>query len=188
MIRAAVFAISMQLVALQASENPLLEELSARPQATAADVYKLLHQSVFGPGHIISSRDSARDYLQKEMAGLGPARTGEKMLDNIGEGMTRVNLRPFRDSGGSVESLLDAMIETANSNVGRPMTMAAKVAAAVELLKNKGKEGLANDLAELGEKYATKGWPALRHSEDYRKAYTPSYRVVEESKFFAGAK
>jgi hypothetical protein len=187
MIHAAIFAISIQIASPAASDLPFLDELSARPQATAADIYKSLHQSVFGPGHIISNRDSAKDYLLKEMAAIGPSQPGEAPHENIGGGMIRVNLRPFKDSGGSVEKLLDAMIDTANSNKGTPEAMASKVASAVEILISKGKEDLANDLKALAEKNAAK-WPALRHSDAYRKAYWPAYRVVVEGKFCAGCK
>ena len=38
-------------------------------EAGMLDVYKLLHQATFGPGHLITNRKSAREWLEQE-AGL----------------------------------------------------------------------------------------------------------------------
>jgi len=159
------------------------EEISLRPLAAAQDIYKLAHQSVFGPGHIISSAESARGYLEKEMAALGQTLPHEKTIEELGGGMVRVNLRPYRDSGGSTERLLDAMMEMAKTagapeNVG---VMAERIEAARTALAAKGKKGLADELGRLAAEQAKKGYPALHHSEAYRKAYLPAYRVVKPS-------
>jgi hypothetical protein len=43
-------------------------ELQLFPQAQLIDIYKLFYQSAFGPGHIISDADAARQYLRQELA------------------------------------------------------------------------------------------------------------------------
>jgi hypothetical protein len=158
-------------------------EITLRPMATAADVYKLLHQSVFGVGHIISSKESAREYLQREMASLGPALPSEPLYDDLGGGIVRVNLRPFRDANGSLEDLLAAMFETANANKGTPKMMANRVNEACRALAKQKKKGLAKDLKSLAKKQAASGYQALHHSEAYRDAYLPAYRIVDR-RFF----
>jgi hypothetical protein len=43
-------------------------ELQLFPQAQLIDIYKLFYQSAFGPGHIISNANAARQYLKQELA------------------------------------------------------------------------------------------------------------------------
>lgn len=160
-------------------ESAVAAELASRPLAAASDIYKLLHQSVFGPGHIIQSEDSAREYLLKEMESLGQTMPGEKLYEDLGDGMFRVNLRPLRDSKKPVEDLLAAMIMTANTNKGTPQSMADKIAKACEFLEKQQKDKLAGDLKALGEKQAATGYSATHHSEKYREAYLPAYRIVD---------
>jgi len=177
----AFFAQTCLVCAQIAAESPILNEITARPRAAASDFYKLAHQSVFGPGHIIKNKDSARDYLLSEMAALGPALPGERLIEEIGGGMVRVNLRPFRDSKGPTEDLLSAMIETANANDGTPKAFADKIAEACRVLIEQNKKELADELKSLAEKQAASNYPALRHSDIYRTAYLPAYRVVDKS-------
>ena len=42
-------------------------EFELHPKAQLKDYYKLFFQGTFGPGHIISSRSSARKFLQNEL-------------------------------------------------------------------------------------------------------------------------
>ncbi|MDR2561916.1 MAG: hypothetical protein LBC63_09135 [Holophagales bacterium] len=174
-----LLAAIIQVAAPSPVEKAIAEEIASHPLATASDIYKLLHQSVFGPGHIIQSADSAREYLQKEMKSLGPTIQGEKLHDELGDGMVRVNLRPYRDSKKPMDALLRAMIETANSNTGAPRHMADKLDKACKFLMKQQKNSLAKELRELGEKLAAQGYPASHHSEVYRNAYQPAYRIVD---------
>jgi hypothetical protein len=168
----------------------VLEELASRPLLGARDIYKLAHQSVFGPGHMIPSAESAMEHLKKEIASLGPARPGEKEAEAIGGGMARVNLRPFRDAGGSLEGLLRAMLEAAEEMAGREggaAAMAERLEEARGILAAKGKKDMADELARLAAEQAKGGYPHVGHSKAYRDAYWPAYRVVRPQGPSAGA-
>jgi hypothetical protein len=180
MNHALILPVLAQAVVPSAIDRAVLDEVSKRPLAAASDIYKLLHQSVFGPGHIIQDKDSARAYLLKEMESAGPTKTGEQLYEEIGGGMVRVNIRPFRDSKGSTESLLQAMIDTANSNSGTPEEMAERINEARRVLSGANKKELADELKSLADKHADKGYPAAHHSENYRNAYKPAYRIIDK--------
>lgn len=153
-------------------------ELAARPAATARDLYKLLHQSVFGPGHLILDAEAARGALLREVAGLGPTRAGEALLEDLGGGLVRVNLRPYRDAGGSLDGLLQAMVGTAATLKGDPRALDARIADGCGFLAGLGRPALAAELVTLAREQAATGHPPLRHAEAYRAAYAPAYRVV----------
>jgi hypothetical protein len=159
-------------------DRALIAELSKRPAAEASDIYKFIHQTIFGPGHLIQDVEAAREYLDRELAGLGPTRSGEVLREDLGDGLVRVNLRPFRDAKGSVEDLLRAMVLTAQATSGDGKRMDTRLAAACRLLELRGKAGLAEELQSLAWLQAGKGHPALHHSKAYQLAYRPAYRVV----------
>ena len=52
----------------QAITTLVHNELTHHPRLRLIDVYKLLSQSAFGPGHLIHDKDSAKDFLKNEIA------------------------------------------------------------------------------------------------------------------------
>ena len=54
--------------------------LDEHPFAGAEDLYKFLHQAVFGPGHAIANREAAETWLRREIEGLGPPLEGEAVV------------------------------------------------------------------------------------------------------------
>lgn len=169
------------LVQPTALEPVLAAELARRPAATAADLYKLLHQSVFGPGHLIQDLAAATRFLLQELAEAGPSLPGEALREDLGGGLVRVNLRPFRDRQGSPAELVRAMARTAKANRGEAKALEARLDTACRQLDGSGRATLAAELRTLARAQAAKGHPALHHSEAYRGAYRPAYRVVQAS-------
>jgi hypothetical protein len=156
----------------------LAQHLVRYPLAGPEDVYKFVHQSVFGPAHFISDAQAARAYLEREVAGLGPGSEGEPLVEPLSEVLVRVNLRPFVAAGGDRERLLAALVESAATVRGDAGLMRSRLAAAARLLEELGRRDDASRLRSLGEAAAGQGFPALHHSERYTQAYRPAYRVV----------
>ena len=158
----------------------LEDHLEQHPEAEATDVYKFLHQSVFGPGHAIPNPDAAARYLAHEITELGPARVDELPCEKLGGEpvLMRVNLRPFLDAGGDESALLDAFVAAANQVHGDQEHMQAAIAEAIAVLEETECADLARDLRALSVDLAPEGYPAIHHSERYREAYAPAYRVV----------
>jgi hypothetical protein len=156
------------------------DHLRSHPLAGAEDLYKLLHQSVFGPGHAIPSREAAQAYLERELAGLAAPLADEPRCEALGgePPLVRVNLRPFAAAGGDSEALLDELVAEANQPRGNAELMARVLDLAVRYLGCAGRGELAPELERLGAELAPKGYPAIHHSELYREAYRPAYRVV----------
>ena len=156
------------------------EHLEAHPLAAAEDLYKFLYQAVFGPGHAVPSREAAVAYLERELEGLGPPPDGEARCEALGgvPGLVRVNLRPFVADGGDAAALADDFVATANDPRGSADLMDQVLGLAVRWLSCAGRGELAPDLEALATKMAEEGYPAIHHSEIYREAYRPAYRVV----------
>ena len=157
--------------------------LETCPFAGAEDLYKFLHQAVYGPGHAIPNREAAAAWLQGEIEGLGPPLEGELPCEALGgePPLVRVNLRPFVASGGSADLLLDAFVASANLERGSPRRMGVVLSLAASYVQCAGRGELAPEVKVLSAKLAEKGYPAIHHSEPYVEAYHPAYRVVDEA-------
>lgn len=159
-------------------ERVLTAELGRRPALTATDLYKLLHQSEFGPGHLLKDVPAARNFLVQEMEGVGGTEPEESLFEELGNGMVRLNLRPFKARNLSAESLLHAMEATSLKVRGEAGRLDTRLGEACLLLARQGHRDLAQELRSLARVQAAKGHPALHHSEAYRRAYRPAYRVI----------
>jgi len=158
----------------------LAQELRLHPDAAADDAYKFLHQGVFGPGHAIADRQSAARALETEVAGLPPASVADPLCQPLGgpTPMARIHLRPFLAAGGDIAALLDVFVASAAVAAGTAADMDAALEAAVASLAKGGEWGLAGELEGMAKGLAAGAYPAVSHSERYRKSYQPAYRVV----------
>ena len=154
--------------------------LDAHPHARGDDLYKFLHQAVYGPGHAIPNRQAAATYLERELEGLGPPLKEEALCEVLGgePELVRVNLRPFVAAGGNPEILLEAFVSSANQDRGSTQRMQFVLKLAVSWLKCASRADLSEELEVQAAELADKGYPAIHHSEGYREVYRPAYRVV----------
>jgi hypothetical protein len=152
------------------------------PAIDILDVYKLLHQAVFGPGHAITNQRATREWLERESELLVPS-YDEAILENIhpqGQ-IVRVHLRPYLAVRGNLEKLLDGYIRSAAAVQGNIETMTAawnvfqSMAESNELPVNRFS---ARTVALVGRTRASENWPASHHSPAYDQTYKPAYRVL----------
>jgi hypothetical protein len=157
--------------------------LDDHPLAGAEDLYKFLHQAVYGPGHAIPNREAAAAWLEREIEGLGPPLEAELSCEALGgePPLVRVNLRPFVASGSDPDLLLDAFVASANQERGTSRRMEVVLSLAASYVQCAGRGELAPELESLTAELAEKGYPAIHHSAAYVEAYGPAYRVVEEA-------
>jgi hypothetical protein len=159
----------------------LAEELAAHPEMEAADIYKFLHQALFGPGHAITDRSAAAKYLQREISELAEPLESEPACTTLGGEpiLVRVHLRLFTERGFDADELLDAFVATAREVHGEASQMDAALEVVGEFLLKDGRPDLADSLKNLGRLMRSKGYPAVHHSELYRETYRPAYRIVD---------
>jgi hypothetical protein len=150
------------------------------PRMALADIYKLLHQAALGPGHAVGNAAAARAALISEAASLceGPA---DPLVDPISPDgrLARIHLRAYVAARRDLDKLADAFLETAAAYAGSADKL-AKFCACLGDLADAG--GIAFSRAEVAAYFdpiIARGYPVVRHSEDYRAAYQPAYRVVD---------
>ena len=136
----------------------------------AQDAYKLVHQAACGPAHAVTDPEAARAWLEKEVQGLHDPYP-EPAIDTISPdgALVRVHLAPYLAAGGSIERLLAAFITTSREFPQDLSLLQAYLDTALQLFPG---------LESLLETLTPQGYPAVHHSEAYRAAYKPAYRVV----------
>lgn len=146
------------------------------------DAVKLVYQACFGPGHIISDKERAYEYLKREYE-MTPPRETAPLCEPIGAGVLRVNLAALDPNGVSVDRLFAAFISSAEDK----WCDMSEFLQALDMLKDLAKDNLfrfsANELDEYLCEYAKAGYPMVSHSEEYKSAYEPAYRIVSDKNF-----
>ena len=140
------------------------------PAMQAQDAYKLAHQAACGPAHAIVNSEDAQNWLEEEVQSLHNPYP-EPAIDPISPDgcLVRVHLAPYLAAGGSIETFLDAFIATSHEFIANYTQLKTYLDSALPLFPG---------LESLGEALKTQGYPAAHHSEAYRTAYKPAYRVV----------
>ena len=143
-----------------------------------ADAVKLLYQAAFGPGHMISDPSAAleRTRIEMESATVKPSLPGDgtPVFEEIGGGYARLYLNP------RLNPALVTRLFTASANA--PVKDSADFTESLALLRRLTAEGVfgfsSDELEEYLDGYIRVGMPAVSHSEVYRNAYHPAYRVI----------
>ena len=151
------------------------------PLMQPTDAVKLIYQNEFGGGHLIRDEEACLNYLRREYADLEKDQTAP-LCEDIGNGIVRVNLTALKEE--DLEQLGKAFVDSAAKHKGTLDSFLNKL----EVLRTLTAEGVfAFDLDALNSylsEYEAAGYPAVSHSEQYRQAYKPAYRIlcIQESK------
>jgi len=163
--------------------NILREQLDRYPEMTGQDIYKLVYQSIMGPGHYGTDTNHIVMWLQQEAMAMGFETPPDSLplTEEIGNGYLRVNLWPFLKSGGSLEALAEAQVASTQKAPD-----SAELQKTWHSVKSWARQGLLKPLSgeeidQLTPFLEEKSWPAMHHSEKYSREYLPHYRVVSKS-------
>jgi hypothetical protein len=155
------------------------EHLGRYPAMQVADVYKLLHQAALGSAHAVDAAN-ARELLRKEAAGLTPA--PESLLAEVisPDGrLARVHLAACLGRGLPLDALADAFSGTAATYTGSPDKLAKFCGCLGDFADAGGIPFTRAEVESFMGARQREGWPAVHHSDAYRAAHTPAYRVVD---------
>ena len=160
-------------------EQVLRQQAARYPKMQPTDAVKLIYQNEFGGGHLIKDEAACLNYLRREYE-VTPKNPAAQRQEYIGNGICRVNLSALE--AAELEELGQAFIRSAASHKGTLQRFLEKVS----LLETLAGEGVVSfDSGELSaylEDYQSQGYPAVSHSQSYREAYHPAYRIVKDWK------
>ncbi len=141
------------------------------------DAVKLIYQNEFGGGHLITDKEASLSHLEKEYK-LVIQSDDIPLLEDIGNGIVRVNLAAMDANDFTVKKLNDTFVNSSNIIHGTKESFINKL----NILDNLTPKGIfAFDEFSLHaylNDYESLGYPLVSHSKIYRDAYKPAYRVV----------
>ena len=159
-----------QILLYHAARYPLMEP---------TDAVKLIYQNEFGGGHLIRDENACLTFLKKEYASITQDYHAP-LLEDIGNGLFRVNLAALDASGITLDALGAAFIRSSRHRGSLDRFM--DKLAVLRSLTSSGQMPFSLDAldAYLAD-YEKAGFPPVSHSETYRSAYHPAYRVVSQN-------
>jgi len=139
------------------------------PLMQPQDYAKLAYQSAMGPEHLLTDEQAAAAYIAREWQSAAAASVPCNP-EPIGNGLCRYHMTAAEYSPDAAAWLARLFIRSAREYVKMPEALDARLA----LLNALPVRGMEPWLAA----YRKAGCPAVHHSETFRSAYQPHYRVV----------
>ena len=144
-----------------------------RPQ----DAVKLIYQNEFGGGHLITDTTASLKRLRAEYTGVTHD-PSVPLWEDIGNGLVRVMLTALDITQYPLETLNENFARSAALHTGNREVFAQKLDVLRELTRQGVFTFSPEELDAYLSDYMASGCPAVSHSEQYRAAYQPAYRVV----------
>lgn len=165
----------------------LVRHLTQYPHMQCLDVYKLLHQSLYGGSYAATDANNAEEWLMHQW-GLAN-NTDEPLLEDIHPdgAWVRLHLSTYKAAGGDPSALLAALLRDANGRP-RPSDGEAQMAALWDEFRamvaadaTLSEHFLSAEVTMFGRVHAELNYPAVQHSPIYIEAYNPLYRVLSQA-------
>ena len=150
----------------------LYRHLDTHPKAEIRDAVKFLYQACFGGGHMIPDPNISYAYLCREAAALPKERTSAET--ELMGGYVRMDLSVLDRIHPKT---LNAMFVSSAKEAPADKTHFTALLQTFAESKYFDREAKQNYLHH----YAGSGYPAVHHSDAYRAAYSPAYRVVQQT-------
>ena len=156
----------------------LQAHLTAHPSATPQDLVKLCYQAACGAEHLLRDMSGAERYFQKEFSDTAPA--SAPIEEPISDEISRVNLAAWKAAGLPPAWLFRLFADSASD-----APCEDGKAALIHLLEETDEligqlpcRFSAEEWKAFLQKYRDAGMPSLHHSDAYRQAEKPAYRIV----------
>lgn len=156
----------------------LLEQSSRYPELQAQDLVKAMYQSEFGCGHFVSERGFA--WLEDELNACQMPVNGQKppLVEPLRGGFCRIHLQSLADNGISSRTLFRLFELSAMRSNGNMKAFLQQLTELERMATNGLFPLHTKDIHAFVGEYRKAGCPAIHHSEAFRSAYCPAYRVI----------
>ena len=162
---------------METLEQVLRRHAKKYPLMEPTDAVKLIYQNVFGGGHLIKDPAACCCALRHEYESLRQDPYAP-LLVGIGNGMVRVMLNAMDASGYSIQQLGEDFIRSSREHRGSLQGFLLKL----DILRKVTADGVfafsSQELEAYLAEYEKAGYPMVSHSEQYRSAYKPAYRIL----------
>ena len=159
---------------IAAAKDAITVHCARYPLLQPTDLLKFLHQSVFGCGHLIADPSAAADRLAREMENCESG-GGMEPLDGD---FCRVPLGYLKALGIAPASFAALFALSARKAGGTVEDLELRLSAALDMARADLLPFSFDALSAAIGEWRAAGFPARHHSDTFRTAYAPAYRVL----------
>lgn len=172
------------MIDVQEVRHTLLQHFEMYPVMQLQDMVKMIYQNEFAGGHLIANEKDSLNRLREECGALNEhtcVTQGSCLFEDIGNGLCRLHLDKLLslNSDISLETVNRFFVSTANSVSGNVESFEGKMDVLRKCCRDKELPYLIEDVDAYLVQCKNMGYPAVSHSETYRQAYCPAYRIVK---------
>ena len=162
------------MISSKITKKLILNHAKRYPKLKAQDIFKFIFQSAFGCEHLVSDKERVISYIEQELKNFPSAPSKIEELDGD---YSRVHLGIIRE-GLSVTTLGNLFYLSAKKEANGMKQLTLSLKAVAELI-DEGKLPVNKDeYYALLREWEEAGFPAIRHSDEFRENYKPCYRVI----------
>lgn len=158
----------------------LITHAGRYPAMTPQDGVKLIYQNEFGGGHLVTDPMESLERLRTEYF-AAPRAPSAPLAEEIGNGLVRIMLAGLDPEEYPLEALNADFVRSARLHRGSREAFLNKLDVLRALAEEEVFGFSLQELEDYLRPYVAAGCPPVSHSEGYRTAYRPSYRVVLRS-------
>ena len=153
----------------------IIEHCGTYPKLQVRDLFKYLFQSAFGCEHLMSDEKTALEYIKREYESI--KKDIAPCSEDLAGDYSRVHLSCL-NAGLKPETLAKLFCLSAKREPNGQDLLDQMTEIAEELIGNGALPlNIADFKSEL-EVWKNSGYTAIRHSDVFREAYRPAYRVI----------
>jgi hypothetical protein len=158
-------------------------QLTNYPQSTLQDVYKSFYQAHFGAEHMIKDTAAVRAYLLYELEVAAADTVPNPYYEPVGANgaYVRVYLRGVTEERLTPDQLMDAFLRSAKPSEQPQLSWSDEWRIILQTLQETGWETTPEETSLLS--LAARDNHAVHHSDLYRNAYHPHYRIIRRDIF-----
>lgn len=157
------------------TRNLLLKHYKTYPNLQLQDIFKFLYQSAFGCEHLVSSLETATDYILKEFDGV--CYEPKNIIEDLDGNYSRVSLA-YMKNGLSASTFGKIFVTSAKTEENGLEILIEKLDVVKELIFSNSLPFTQIEFEKELSTWQKNGFPAMHHSEIFRDNYHPSYRVI----------
>lgn len=156
------------------TREAILSHCAEYPELEIQDIFKFIFQSACGCEHMVSDHKRVLQYICYEYADMI---NREPRIDSLDGDYSRVHLSCIGENLSS-EKLTDMFVRSARHEPDGKEKIREKLSVARELIAS-GELKLSLDKFDSeAEEWRRLGFPAIHHSDKFKAAYNPAYRVI----------
>lgn len=164
----------------EVTRNLLAEHYKKYPELQLQDIFKYIYQSSFGCEHMVPSLDAVTDYMRKEYEN---AVFSSELYDKLDGEYTRVHFSVLQQ-GLSINTFAKLFYLSAKKEANGEKELENKLSAVRELISENILKVSLSDFENQAAQWKENGYPAVHHSDVFRKVYSPAYRIIADEFVF----